>query len=909
MQVLPSIANPLPNNSFNTQPEVQTPINEFNTQNNSKLSSSTIRRKRGGWGSNLTNPDKVKEFIRSKKIQSTPPDTPCKMKSGTSSEFTLYESSNSQNRPITPDLPPAAEEPKLDKPKQQFEQKNSSRSRVASKQAMQDAKLKPISRKSSKLPWNSEFNSDDIQANEHQSSLSVLQVNSSPASHSKNTVSENPIDKLLLNQFHADLSHCIADIQNAQNIVKEYTRPETNQPAQLTAIEVLKYMISHNMEESSSKFVIESKIPSKTYHKLQLKHLIGIKEFGKSIVLVQTLMANESYPKSFQPSCEDLIYVLCKYLFIHLYENQQTSIAERTLKMVIWPLVQKEQKRGGVRCEWFTQDYHLLDNLISDRVSDTNIYKSFKWEVELGKFWNSIVELNQKNSSPPLFAYALDYFFNDGSTVDSSASHSPIHSDFKSDALKIQETLTHIEHRLTKVTNHKLFRVDLKSNQNRRLPPSRPQSSNRLLEDSSIKTSHTLYSKNQTSTHTAIKSQFDPYEMQNVDDCRPMRKTVAKSEISNSTDRSRATNKYLAEQLPPVSNEQENSNFALSFVCGPTSGQVRVMDITTIPETGQIIAATSSDEKGISIWDIQKNNLIHILNNNSIKPIVCLAFHPAYPELLLAADMEFDVKLWNWKDQSLVRWWKKHHSRIIYQIGYIPGDDTRAITCSGDQSLKIWNIHSDKTHRGSLHANEPITSFVLCGSPTDECQQKIIASLSYSIRIYKLRTLQLLHTITLSNMKLTKSSINFMNVHPKYDNYILLSSDHQLRLFDLTTETVVKTYSTRSTSTEMHLKGYISPCGNYIYSGTCNPKYNSTQTPDTNLTGCLLWKLHDGKLEHREMQAMQDTNEFLHQGAMLDKIPVLDCKWVNRLDKSRKPSGYQKILVSIGLDNLLRLHI
>jgi WD40 repeat protein len=74
---------------------------------------------------------------------------------------------------------------------------------------------------------------------------------------------------------------------------------------------------------------------------------------------------------------------------------------------------------------------------------------------------------------------------------------------------------------------------------------------------------------------------------------------------------------------------------------------------------------------------VKENILINTLNNNSLKPVVCLIFHPSFPELCLSADMEFDVKLWNWKEGTLVRWWKKHHSRIIYQLGFIPGDDTR----------------------------------------------------------------------------------------------------------------------------------------------------------------------------------------------------------------------------------------
>jgi hypothetical protein len=66
-----------------------------------------------------------------------------------------------------------------------------------------------------------------------------------------------------------------------------------------------------------------------------------------------------------------------------------------------------------------------------------------------------------------------------------------------------------------------------------------------------------------------------------------------------------------------------------------------------------------------------------------------------------------------------------------------------------------WNIHSNKqSHRGNIHANEPITSFTFSGSPSDASQQNVIISLSYAIRIYKLRTCSLLHTINLQDLKM-----------------------------------------------------------------------------------------------------------------------------------------------------------
>ena len=115
--------------------------------------------------------------------------------------------------------------------------------------------------------------------------------------------------------------------------------------------------------------------------------------------------------------------------------------------------------------------------------------------------------------------------------------------------------------------------------------------------------------------------------------------------------------------------------------------------------------------------------------------------------------MEFDVKLWDWEKGEILQVWRKHHTRIIYKLDLIPGTVDTFASCSGDQSLKIWNIYDTQVNVRSVHANEPITSFIICGSPSDPSQQKLIVSLSYSIRIYKLRTLGLLHSIVLHELK------------------------------------------------------------------------------------------------------------------------------------------------------------
>ena len=65
------------------------------------------------------------------------------------------------------------------------------------------------------------------------------------------------------------------------------------------------------------------------------------------------------------------------------------------------------------------------------------------------------------------------------------------------------------------------------------------------------------------------------------------------------------------------------------------------------------------------------------LDNGTHKPVVSLTFHPTRPHLLMSADMEFDVKLWDWESGSLVRSWKKRHTRVIWKAAFVPGYENR----------------------------------------------------------------------------------------------------------------------------------------------------------------------------------------------------------------------------------------
>ncbi|KAJ1568921.1 hypothetical protein HK405_012206 [Cladochytrium tenue] len=412
--------------------------------------------------------------------------------------------------------------------------------------------------------------------------------------------------------------------------------------------------------------------------------------------------------------------------------------------------------------------------------------------------------------------------------------------------------------------------------------------------------------------------------------------------------------------MPPPSREHETADFALAATSGPTVGRVRALDVTFQAagnggRDGRVIVATSGgderSERRISVWDGRTGGLVGQLEHGSHKPVVALAFHPGRPGLLLSADMEFGVKLWDWEAGQLVRAWKKHHSRIVWRLSFVPGHEWRAASCSGDQSLKLWETDEEKPVISGIYANEPFTSFVFCG---DVAGQTLIASLSYSIRIYKMRTLSLIHTIQLKELKMNKTPISFLCSHPIVDQVVLLSCDNQLRMLHLGAETTLRVFSARELAPGTRIEGRFSPCGTFVYSGTWDARSFSTATPrggraslgggssgrglegksgfhgveassagedaaassgaggggaEAEASGVYVWRVSSGRLERAEMKAMQmyaRSTDGRQQQQQLGRTPVSLCRWIRFTDGSYRE---RKLLLAAGLDRCLRTYM
>jgi WD40 repeat protein len=118
-----------------------------------------------------------------------------------------------------------------------------------------------------------------------------------------------------------------------------------------------------------------------------------------------------------------------------------------------------------------------------------------------------------------------------------------------------------------------------------------------------------------------------------------------------------------------------------------------------------------------------------------------------------------------------------------------------------------------------------------------------------------------------------------MHSHPHFDNYVLISCDNQLRLFDLTTESTLRIFATRHIEPGIRIEGKFSPHGNYVYCGiadirqsSTSRKYPSTKgnTDQSAQNSIYIWKTQSGRLCLEEMKAM---------GNNLPSEPAILARW------------------------------
>lgn len=149
-----------------------------------------------------------------------------------------------------------------------------------------------------------------------------------------------------------------------------------------------------------------------------------------------------------------------------------------------------------------------------------------------------------------------------------------------------------------------------------------------------------------------------------------------------------------------------------------------------------------------------------------------------------------------------------------------------------------------------------------------------------------------------------------ISLHPSKENFILISSDNRIRLFDIDTETTLMAYTARELSPGTRIDGRFSPCGSFIYSASYDIRTYSglkKQRKEFDIqrfeaNGVLIWKCKGNKLEKSEMNAMADG--LLRNGSNV--LPATQCRWINFKSKSGKN---RKALIVVSLDQSIQLFL
>ncbi|KAJ3247744.1 Nucleoporin Nup43 [Chytriomyces hyalinus] len=780
----------------------------------------------------------------------------------------------------------------------------------------------------------------------------------------------------------------------------------TAKALQAEAPEILSARGSQSNEQADSE-------PSK---RTQLSQYLINHQFDAALWMIQEAMKRPASGKhrASKESFDDLLYIINKYYFLDMIERAQYPTATQILQQIIYPHVHCESLKGDDRATWFMDDYRFLSEILQmgPGYSHNNTYLHWEWNRELETFWSAPAI----SGTEPLYMSALNSLFPED-TQRSRKQCDPEKLVHLSQVVKLEDAVKAHSFRveLRKLVDSSalfseresqpiaaaadagLTKSSVPSDEKRQIVAKKASASasasNTTLYDETLNFDNsqaTLNSKQIADSSESVqpvlkksgaKKVLGPVQsnyfghstsigsdpsLTLVDDSRSSRgSTRSHRRELDDCDRRSSSSSFTPPSLPSEfeklmpypPKELETANFGLSTVCGPVTGHIRAMDVQPKMNAGRIVVATAGgderNDRKISIWDVKKGNLITQLDNGTHKPVLALTFHPDEPHLLLTADMEFNVKLWNWTTGEIIRTWKKHHSRVIWKVAFIPGRPNFAASCSGDQIIKIWDTSLDTPQIGSVHANEPFTSFVFCG---DSANQTIVASLSQSIRLYKVRTLALTLTIPLPELKKNNTKITSIVSHPVHSNYILISCDNQLRLFDLVSETMLRTYSTRELSPGMRIEGNFSPCGTFVYANSCDIRslpaathasqqqqaqhqnrrssiaslshmgddkslsmmsnsssngtflnglssdFSSTHVPNPaapDAKGVYVWRVATGKLEVQEMRAMEY------------RVPVTVCKWIKieGVDRGGSRNGARKAMVAASVQGTVKLFL
>ncbi|XP_066915378.1 jouberin-like [Clytia hemisphaerica] len=262
--------------------------------------------------------------------------------------------------------------------------------------------------------------------------------------------------------------------------------------------------------------------------------------------------------------------------------------------------------------------------------------------------------------------------------------------------------------------------------------------------------------------------------------------------------------------------------------------------VVSFSQDGRYIALGCSTNEGfpVTVYEFPENKLICTFGNHF--GIVYALTWSSNGKELLSASADTTVRCWDTKRflSSAIKVFP--HPSYVYACKYHPIQQNLVVTGSYDRTIRVWNKISDGLHAELLKEFTEHTGYVnalvfsLDGTMMFTGDSNGVINMWQTKAEKKKKDVseqvnrwKLMRTVELEELK--RVSINSLTLHPNQLKLLVHARDSILRMLDLRSDGILKTYVGGMNFKE-YIRSTLSPCGSYVFCGAENGLVNVWNT-------------------------------------------------------------------------------